>query len=57
MQDGGVNRQFDQSMGGPMGGQRNAVVVIRCLWDGLYGYQTLWVECLGMQDPSRPPGM
>ena len=51
MQDGGVNSQFDQSMGGPMGGQGLwvvkwvAVAVIRCLeWEALWGL--VWQECL-----------
>jgi|TARA_B100000287_G_C20329007_1_gene660942 hypothetical protein len=55
MQDGGVNGQFDQSMGGPMGGQING---------GGGGYQMpgmggpMGPGMGGMPgpDPSRPPG-
>ena len=61
MQDGGVNGQFDQSMGGPMGSQGP----MGGQMGGGGGYQMpmgggpMGPGMAGMPgpDPSRPPGM
>ena len=59
MQDGGVNRQFDQSMGGPMGqgpmgGQMNGGGGYQM--PGMGGPMGPGMGGMPGPDPSRPPG-
>ena len=59
MQDGGVNRQFDQSMGGPMGGQMGGGGGYQMpMGGGPMGGNPMGPGMAGMPgpDPSRPPG-